>query len=178
MLRSAKAATAITAVVLLAATLSACGGSSGSSAPPPLNVEQQAHASWTAIGTAFASSTDARCERELDAAVRDASCKAHWDADGATLAKESGVWNTALINKRVPAKDFDLAHAFKDDLLEFAHLFDDLSISATYADAASYYSAAAELRKGLGTLNDLKNQALADGIDLSGQAPSVGGSTQ
>lgn len=172
-----KGALAVAVSLLLTAALSACG-SSGSSGPPPLNVAQQAHSSWSAIGAAFTSSTDARCYQELDAAVRDASCQTHWNTDGAALARESGVWNTALVNHRVPAKDLDVAHAFKDDLLELAHTFDDLSISATYADRASYITAVGDIRTTLGQLSDLKNQALADGIDLSGQAPSLGGSTQ
>jgi hypothetical protein len=169
---------AISLGLLLTAAVSACGGSSGSSGPPPLNVEQHALSSWSAIEAAFTSSTDARCYDELDAAVRDASCKAHWDADAATLARESGAWNTALVNHRVPAKDLDLAHLFKDNLLKLAHTFDDLSISATYGDAASYITAVGDIRATLGHLNDLKNQALADGIDLAGQAPSIGGTTQ
>lgn len=173
-----KGALAVAMSLLLAAAVSACGGSSGSSGPPPLNVQQQAQASWGAIGGAFTSSTDARCYSELDAAVTDASCKAHWDSDGATLARESGVWNTALVNHRVPAKDLDLAHLFKDDLLALAHTFDDLSISATYGDQGSYMTAVGDIQTTLGHMNDLKNQALADGITLSGQAPSVGGSTQ
>ena len=94
------------------------------------------------------------------------------------LGEGFGVWNTALVNHRVPAKDLDLAHSFKDDLLELAHTFDDLSISATYGDVASYTTAVGDIRTTLGHINDLKNQALAAGITLSGQAPSVGGSTQ
>ena len=173
-----RGALAVAMSLLLAAAVSACGGSSGSSGPPPLNVEQQAQESWGAIGAAFTSSTDQRCADQLDAAITDASCKAHWDVDAATLAKDSGVWNTALVNHRVPAKDLDLAHSFKDDLLELAHTFDDLSISATYGDVASYTTAVGDIRTTLGHINDLKNQALAAGITLPGQAPSVGGSTQ